>query len=168
MTGNPKQYLEVGHRDVHSPRWCYRFRSDANDLSSSFGFLWGPCCSIFSFMCMYCRSLFVLLSFFFWSLYCLSFDLWILITPMVSSNSSYHSRGRIMAKSFIIYISLFLGKWECLVCPSGLAMYIEWMCLSMHGMFLCQMDRLTRSDVLYRKQKMYPINGKKKHFKLWI
>jgi hypothetical protein len=39
---------------------------------------------------MFCRSLFVLLSFFFWPLCCLSFiDLRILITPYVSSNSSY-------------------------------------------------------------------------------
>jgi hypothetical protein len=38
---------------------------------------------------MFCRSLFVPLSFFFWSLCCLSFGLRILITPLVSSNSSY-------------------------------------------------------------------------------
>jgi len=41
-------------------------------------------------MCMFCRSLFVLLYFFFWPLCCLFFfDLRILITPLVSSNSSY-------------------------------------------------------------------------------
>ena len=41
-------------------------------------------------MCVLCRSLFVLLYFFFWSLCCVSFfDLRILITPLVSSNSSY-------------------------------------------------------------------------------
>ena len=44
---------------------------------------------IFSFMCMFCRSLFVLLYFFFWPLCCLFyFDMRILITPLVSSNSS--------------------------------------------------------------------------------
>jgi hypothetical protein len=37
---------------------------------------------------MFCRSLFVLSSFYFWPLCCLSFDLRILITPLVSSNSS--------------------------------------------------------------------------------
>jgi len=37
---------------------------------------------------MFCRSLFVLLSFFFSLLCCLSFDLRILITPLVSSNCS--------------------------------------------------------------------------------
>jgi hypothetical protein len=39
---------------------------------------------------MFCRSLFVLLYFFFWPLNCLFFfNLRILITPLVSSNSSY-------------------------------------------------------------------------------
>jgi len=33
---------------------------------------------------IFCRSLFVLLYFFFWPLCCLSFDLRILITPLVS------------------------------------------------------------------------------------
>ena len=40
---------------------------------------------------MFCRSLFVLLYFFFWPLCCLFFfDIRILITPLVSSNSSYN------------------------------------------------------------------------------
>jgi hypothetical protein len=48
----------------------------------------GSCYSIFSLMCNV-LSLFVLLSFLFWPLCCLSFfDLRILITPLVSSNSS--------------------------------------------------------------------------------
>jgi hypothetical protein len=47
------------------------------------------CYSIFSFICMFCRSLFVLLYFFFWPLCCLFFfDIRILITPLVTSNSS--------------------------------------------------------------------------------
>jgi hypothetical protein len=47
------------------------------------------CYSIFSFMCMFCRLLFVLLYFFFWPLCSLFFfDIWILITSLVSSNSS--------------------------------------------------------------------------------
>ena len=54
------------------------------------GFQWGSCYSIFSFMCMFCSSLFFLVSFFFWPLCCVFFfDLGILITPLVSSNSSY-------------------------------------------------------------------------------
>jgi hypothetical protein len=52
-------------------------------------FLVGSCYSIFSFICIFCRSLFVLLYFFFWPLCCLFyFDIRILITPLVSSNSS--------------------------------------------------------------------------------
>ena len=52
-------------------------------------FQWGSCYSIFSFMCMFCRSLFVLLPFYFWPLFCLFFfDLRIPITPLVSSNSA--------------------------------------------------------------------------------
>jgi hypothetical protein len=44
-------------------------------------------------MCMFCRSLFVLLSFFFWPLCCLFFfDIRILITPLVSSSSSWYLR----------------------------------------------------------------------------
>jgi len=42
-----------------------------------------------SFMCMFCRSLIVLVYFLFWSLCCLFFDIRILITPLVSSNSSH-------------------------------------------------------------------------------
>ena len=46
----------------------------------------------FVFCAMFYRSLFVLLSFFFWPLCCLSFfDLRLLITPMASSNISYSS-----------------------------------------------------------------------------
>ena len=51
-------------------------------------FLVGSCYSIISFICMYCRSLFVLLCFFFWPLCCLFFFDISLITPLVSSNSS--------------------------------------------------------------------------------
>ena len=48
-----------------------------------------PFYSIFSFICMFCRSLFVLLYFFFWPLCCLFFfDIRILVAHLVSSNSS--------------------------------------------------------------------------------
>ena len=53
----------------------------------------GSCYSIFSFICMLCRSLFVLLNFFFWPLCCLFFfDIRILIASLVSSNSYFHFR----------------------------------------------------------------------------
>jgi hypothetical protein len=58
-------------------------------ITATPGFQWGSCYSIFSFMCNVCKSLFVLLSLFFWPLFCLSFNLRILITHLVSSNSLF-------------------------------------------------------------------------------
>ena len=58
-----------------------------------FGFQWGSFYWICSFMCMFWRWLFVLFSFFIWPLCCLFFNLRILITPLVSSNSSYLKLG---------------------------------------------------------------------------
>jgi hypothetical protein len=47
------------------------------------------CYSIFDLMCMFCRSLFVLLIFLFWPLCSMFFfDIRIMITPLVSSNFS--------------------------------------------------------------------------------
>ena len=68
-------------------------------------FQWGSCYSIFSFMCMFCRSLFVLLSFFFWPLCGLFFDLRILITPLVSSNSSFTTFSTNVSKFYLLYVS---------------------------------------------------------------
>jgi hypothetical protein len=63
------------------------YPSEAHEFPSRFS--WDSCCSIFSFICMFCWSLFVLLYFFFWPLCCLSvFDIRILFAPLVSSNSS--------------------------------------------------------------------------------
>ena len=42
---------------------------------------------------IFCKWLFVLLSFFFWPLYCLWFDIRLLITSLVSSNRSYRLRN---------------------------------------------------------------------------
>ena len=80
-------------------------------------FLLGSCYSILIFMCMFCRSLFVLLYLFFWPLCCLFFfDILILITPLVSSNSSsswklvqnnYLTRDRFLSSQFegiLIYL----------------------------------------------------------------
>ena len=54
------------------------------------GFKWGSCYSIFCFICIFCRSLFVLIYFFFGPLCCLFFfDIRFLITSLVSSNSSF-------------------------------------------------------------------------------
>ena len=83
-------YLTFQSFDHESTWWsgsCLSFRSTP-------GFLWGSCYLIFSFICMFCRSLFVLLYFFFWPLCCLFFfDIRILTTPLVSSNSSCSRNG---------------------------------------------------------------------------
>ena len=62
-------------------------------------FQWSSCYSIFRFMCMFCRSLFAILYFLFCPLCCLIFfffDIRILITPLVSSNSSLGEVLKIM------------------------------------------------------------------------
>jgi hypothetical protein len=67
----------------------------------------GSCYSIFSFMCMFCGSLFAVLYFFFWPLCCPSFfDVQILITPLVSSNSSRHFLNSIFSSFLNIHIKL--------------------------------------------------------------
>jgi hypothetical protein len=65
--------------------------------------------SLVSLMCMFCRSLFVLLYFFFWPLRCLFFfDLRILITPVALSKSyllcRYLYKVRLYEGSCLIYI----------------------------------------------------------------
>ena len=67
---------------------------------------------IFSFICMFCRSLFVLSYFFFWPLCCLFiFDLRILIiTPLVSSDSSY-----LYVSKITIYIVRVSNNFTCII-----------------------------------------------------
>ena len=64
---------------------------------------------------VFCISLFVLLSIVFWLLCCLSLDLWIMITPLVSSNSSFklydivwHSIGSVMVS---LLTSSAVDRW---------------------------------------------------------
>jgi len=62
---------------------------------------------VFCLVC--CRSLFVLLSFFVWTLYYLSFNLRILITPLVSSTlPCLSSLIRILRLSFVFMFILLL------------------------------------------------------------
>ena len=64
------------------------------------GFQWGSCNSIFSFICMFRRSLFVLLYCFFLLLCCLFFfDIRILITPLASSRYSEHNLKILLLES---------------------------------------------------------------------
>ena len=63
-------------------------------------------------MHMFCRSLFVLLYFSFWPLCCLSFfDLWILITPLVSLNHSL--TGWVEKKNGTDEEKHYRRKWSC-------------------------------------------------------
>ena len=71
--------------------------------------------SIFSFIYMFCRSLFVLLNGFLWSLCCLFFDIRILIAPLESSNSSWMYPSILFIYSpFLLYIS-FLCTYCCFI-----------------------------------------------------
>jgi hypothetical protein len=66
------------------------------------------CYSTFSFMCMFCRSLFILLYFFFWPLcWLFFFELRILITPLVSSFSSIicHSNCGLLLSFGYLFLS---------------------------------------------------------------
>ena len=65
------------------------------------------CYSIFSFTCMFCRSLLVILFFFFWLLYCLSFfDIRILITSLWYLQTLLQLSLTIIMK-FYYYFQLF-------------------------------------------------------------
>ena len=56
------------------------------------------------FCVVFCGQLFGVLYFFFWPLYCLSFDLQKLIIPLVSSNSSIH-----------IYCATYMFMSDCVL-----------------------------------------------------
>ena len=72
---------------------------------------------LFLFLCMFCRSLFVLLYFSFWPLCCLFFfDIRIMIAPLVSSSSSY---------SYVCFVDRCLSFCtfpfgHCVVCSSSI------------------------------------------------
>jgi hypothetical protein len=89
----PNRKCNITHevlRSLISGKLFLIFENPNFTISIMIWVIWGSCYSIFSFTSMFCRSLFVLLYFFFWPLCCLLFfDIWILITPLVYSNSSY-------------------------------------------------------------------------------
>ena len=65
------------------------------------GFYWGSCYSNFSYMCIFCRSLFVLLYFFFWPLCCLFiYEIRILITSLEYSNPCFKTALAIVPPYF--------------------------------------------------------------------
>ena len=75
-----------------------RYSRTLSSYQKSTNILSFSCYLIFSLMCMFSRSLFVLLYFFFWSLSCLFFfdlqilitSLWYLQTLLLSSTTIYH------------------------------------------------------------------------------
>ena len=86
------------------------FPSGAHEFTP--GFTWGSCYSIFCFICMICRSLFVLLYFFFWPLCCLFFfDMRFLIVRLVSSNS-FSSKLFSETLEFLIDNILVMFGWR--------------------------------------------------------
>ena len=81
-----------------------------NTLGNCFtlSFQCDSCYSIFSFMFMFCRSLFVLL--YFWPSCCLFFfDIRILIAPLVSSNSSAKNIDTLIVNQFVVLKNLSCG-----------------------------------------------------------
>ena len=66
------------------------------------------------FCVMFCRSLFVLLSFFFFSLCCLFFDLRIMIIPLVSSKSLHLNFPRFYCDAVHIYMLRYLCDSCCI------------------------------------------------------
>ena len=106
-------------------------------------------------MCMFCRSLFVLLYFFFWSLCCLFFfDIRILITPLVSSNSFYLSNNfhnvsamhvqqcicQTYATTYMLSIchTLSVKPMPHLICHTHATMYLSNLCHNMSSK-ICNM-----------------------------
>jgi hypothetical protein len=82
--------MTIGRQDITKILLKVALSTMALTLLSSN--IWGSCYSIFSLICKLCRTLFGLLYFFLWPLCCLFFfDIWILIAPLVSSNSSFHN-----------------------------------------------------------------------------
>jgi hypothetical protein len=68
-----------------------------HNISSLTVYSWICVAQSLVFCVMFCRSLFVLLSFFFWPLYCLSsFDILLLFIPLVSSNVNRESIDHIV------------------------------------------------------------------------
>ena len=74
-------------------RWVSHVKQELQTLlehmRSPPGFYWVSCSSIFSFLCNVLLIVVCHKCFFFWPLCCLSFDLRLLITPLVSSGFSY-------------------------------------------------------------------------------
>jgi hypothetical protein len=87
---------------------------------------------VFLVLCVvFCRSLYVHLTFFVWPLCCLSFDLRILITPLVSSNTSYSKNIQLLsvcsyAPVYMNLVCLLLNSFIQWPLVTQLYVYLEW------------------------------------------
>ena len=105
-------------------------------LSSPRSYLWGSCYSIFSFICMFCRLLFVLLYFFFGHCVVCSpsiYGFW--LPPLISSNSSFNKNKlwtalllHLVAPTYFILSDIPTGKPITMVAPNQL----NWEILFIH------------------------------------
>jgi hypothetical protein len=94
------------HLDSFSLLWTH-FRDTRGNQCSKFPIPWY---SIFSFMCMFCRSLFVLLYFFFWPLSNLFFfDIQILITSLWYLQTLLILYHKVNSPCFIYIVDFLYG-----------------------------------------------------------
>ena len=93
------------------------------------GFQWGSCYWIFSFICTFCRSLFIPLSFFSWLLCCLSFFSWLLCCLSFFS-------WLLCCLSFFSWLLCCLSFFSWLLCCLS---FFSWLlcCLSFFSWLLC-------------------------------
>ena len=107
---------------------------------------------------MFCRSLFFLLSCFLWPLYCLSFDIRILIAPLVSSNFSY-SKNPSYAPTYISTLVFDIYK-SFIVFHSRVVTQPQKRCVSLSSFTtlkfpsLCPLERYYMTQFLDILQRM--------------
>ena len=98
---------------------------------------------------MFCRSLFVLLYFFFWPLCCLFFfDIRIMIAPLVSSNSSF---------SQIVMVGFICVQNRCI---SGRKTPTKLYHIQLHSLHLASDVRESNSYILSWLMSVFALNSK--------
>ena len=107
----------------------------------------------FVFCVVLCRSLFIHLSFFIWVLWCLSLELRILITHLVSSNFSkhtyiYHIGNGIMAKTNIHLETKLLAQ-EILWSHGSYLSHLFKHVISVHTKYCIQIARVKMIVICY-------------------
>ena len=129
------------------------YPSRASELNPSFCGVHGAWSLVFCVV--FCRSLFLG---FFSPLYCLSFDLQILITPLVSSNSSYLYRASELNPS----LRRVYGAWSLVFCVVFcrallLGFFCRLYCLSFDDLrILITLLVSSNSSCLYRASELNP------------